>query len=147
IASDSVLTWTPIASFSTHDNGATPVDPKRMLTRQLLLAFDAKLARASIALLSFDTGAWAQRQLEQLQELSHQADLDIRQLQSLYNPRLDAFEALKQQSGETIMQTRQRLNEGIKEVETLAAKLEYELGGLRGKVEDVEDSVEDFEKK
>ncbi|KAK5020092.1 hypothetical protein LTR60_000842, partial [Cryomyces antarcticus] len=147
IASDSVLTWTPIASFSTHDNGATRVDPKLMLTKQLLLAFDAKLARASIALLSSDTGAWAQRQLEQLQELSHQADLDIRQLQSLYNPRLDAFEALKQQSGETIMQTRQHLSEGVKEVETLAAKLEYELGGLRGKVGDVEDSVEDFEKK
>ena len=38
------------------------------------------------------------------------------------------------------------LIEGRRELETLAAKLEYEIGSLRGKVEDVEVGVEDFER-
>ena len=41
---------------------------------------------------------------------------------------------------------KERLEESLKGIETLAAKLEYEMNGLKGRVEDVDAGVGDFEK-
>jgi predicted nucleic acid-binding Zn-ribbon protein len=41
---------------------------------------------------------------------------------------------------------RDHIDGGVKEVETIGARLEYEINELRSKVEDVEVGVADFEK-
>ena len=70
-----------------------------------------------------------------------QASLDIVHHQKLeeFNALKDAIEALQEEE-------RASLGEGVKDVETLAAKLEYELSALEGKVEDVEVGVREFER-
>jgi len=68
------------------------------------------------------------------------------ELHDLYSAVSEAYQRLVQQSGELVSEERSRLQDAFKEVEVLMAKLEYEIGALVGRVEDVEDGVEQFER-
>jgi len=141
LAEDSVLTWEDIA----EDDGEDFDDSKAQLAEQELLARQTKHIRLAISELGTITADWTQEQLRTLALLLQQADRDEDYLEnSLHNPHLEHVNYLQTHSEGVLREQKERLEEGGKEVETLAAKLEYEINGLRGRVEDVEAGVSDF---
>ncbi|KAI9720283.1 MAG: hypothetical protein M1828_005746 [Chrysothrix sp. TS-e1954] len=71
---------------------------------------------------------------------------DAEQLSSLLEPQRRTFQTLTVQSKDVVDSERGRLIEGVKELETLGSRLDYEIGGLEGRVSDVEDAVREFER-
>lgn len=110
------------------------------------LSSDLKALRATIATLDRQEGAWTRTQLLHTHDLLVQADEDQQYLDSIYQPAASTLQDLRDASEALLRDERDALTEGAKELETLAARLDYEIDGLRGKIEDVEVGVEDFER-
>lgn len=89
---------------------------------------------------------WTSTSLERITDLDAQAEADIQELESLYYPRLETYQSLREDAHEIISRERLQLQESIRDLETLGAKLEYELNSLRGKVDDVDDGVHELER-
>lgn len=68
------------------------------------------------------------------------------ELNSLYYERLEDFQMQKATARDVVVDERLGLNEGLRRVEMLGAKLDYELDALRTRVEEVEDGVVEFQR-
>ena len=80
-----------------------------------------------------------------IRSLDDLAAQDTERLSQLTEP-LDAEHShLSGHSQEVMKIEKERLEEAMKDVETLQARLEYEIEALRGKVEDVQNAVTEFE--
>lgn len=151
LAEESVLTWPDVAGEDDEDeeDGEAALyydDARAQLAEQDLRAKQAKLLRLAISDLGTSTARWTQEQLRILQTLLQRADQDQVYLDGLHGPHLDHVSYLQTHSEGVLREQRERLEEGGKEIETLAAKLEYEVGGLKSRIEDVEAGVSDFGK-
>lgn len=133
-----------------EDQSMTPasrhLDLKVALAQENLHADHARRLRARITALEVKTGHLVVAAVAEVENLDTMAAQDVEQLHSIYYPRRDDYQALQDGSREIVAEERSRLQEGMKDVETLGAQLEYEIGALRDKVEDVEGAVEEFEK-
>lgn len=142
LAEDSILSWSQ-ASAGSYDPSSSP---QVQLAEQEYVATEAKKLRSMITDLHLQTATWTSKQLQQLQDMLDQADRDQETLEEIHQPHLRTVRELQTHSGAILREEKERMEEGVKEIETLGAKLEYEIGGLRSKVEDVEAGVSDFEK-
>ncbi|KAK3699141.1 hypothetical protein LTR37_016615 [Vermiconidia calcicola] len=143
LAEESVLTWEAIVS---SERDPYYDDPRVELTDEEFKAKESKHLQHLITELSSNTVAFTQAQLQSLASVLSKLDEDHETLESLYHPHTDRVHSLQTNSEGILRAERERLEEGGKEIETLAAKLDYEINGLKGKVEDVEAGVEDFQK-
>jgi DNA repair exonuclease SbcCD ATPase subunit len=99
-----------------------------------------------LAVLSATDTSWVKTRLKEIQELDAAADADIETLESIYYPRLDTYHALREDTHAAITNSRAQLTASLRELDNVSDKLEYEIQALKGKVEDVEDFVDEFEK-
>jgi chromosome segregation ATPase len=90
--------------------------------------------------------SWTREQLLATRHLLTTADLDQNYMDSLYRPSAQNLQDVRDASEVLLIDERDALHEGAKELETLAQRLDYEIEGLKGKVEDVEVNVGDFER-
>lgn len=132
--------------FSTSDIDTPHLNAKQSLAIEQAQAAHALHLRETLAALGRDHVSWVTQSLTAVSDLNTLASQDAEQLSALYYPRRDEYHALAEGSREIITEERNQLQESTKELETLGAKLEYEIETLRGKVEDVEGAVADFEK-
>lgn len=146
-AEDTVLSK-PLDDFLIKDEEADDdgLNPEEKLTRALLRADQSRFLRRTIAQLGADVGGWVERKVSDIEALDVLAAQDAEQLNSLYYPRKDEYLSLQEGSREIVAEEKQVLKEAMKELETLGAKLEYEIAALKGKVEDVESAVMEFER-
>jgi hypothetical protein len=144
IAEESVLNWPPLTAVTPEDEQIE--DLRTKLAAQKLLAEDAKRLQQKLAWLTNVDAQWTSTSLEDITNLDAQADADIQELESLYYPRLDTYQSLREDAHEIISRERLQLQESIRDLETLGAKLEYELNSLRGKVDDVDDGIHELER-
>ena len=145
LAESSVLVWDDIGwREEDDDESPTSSDPKSALWRELHLADDEKRRREEMTGVGGRVAKWVEQKIKHMESLETQADLDQQELQSLYYPRLESYRALTDQSKGVVEAEQGQLQEAIKEVEMLSAKLEYEINNLRSKVEDVEAGVAEF---
>lgn len=126
------------------------VSPSAPLTQQLISekahAITLKHLRAALTALASKEATWTHTQITQLASLLSRADTTQAQLESsLHDPSIAAAES-HAASSRLLEEETEILDDGRKELETLAAKLEYEVESLRGKVGDVELGVRDFER-
>lgn len=143
LAEDSVLSWT---SLNASSSAISISDPRTELLDEKLTAESSKHLRHMINDLSTNTAAFSQAQLYTLTSLLTKYDDDQQTLDALYRPHVDHLHALQTDAEGIVRSEREALEEKGKEIEGLAAKLEYEINGLRAKVEDVEVGVQDFAK-
>ncbi|KAJ9656022.1 hypothetical protein H2201_008665, partial [Coniosporium apollinis] len=143
VAEDSVLTWNDRPGANEEEDTQS-TDPKKQLTMELCLAEDARRAAASMSHVTSKLVPWTQRRIDTIRNLDAQADRNQQELEDLYYPLLDSYNSLSEESKEILAHERARLQTGIKEIETLGSKLEYEINVLRSKVEDVETGVEEL---
>lgn len=125
---------------------APPHNPRQQLKTALLAADHARRLRASIAGIGACTGTWLQQRVSDVAALDDLAAADLEQLQGLTYPRRREAAELADMAREIVGEERGRLADAMRDIETQAAKLEYELGSLRGKVEDLEGAVDEFER-
>jgi predicted nuclease with TOPRIM domain len=67
-------------------------------------------------------------------------------LNFIYLQRFEKYRSFRERSGHLYDAETSRLNDSLKKVELLGAKLDYELRVLESKVEDVEDGLQQFER-
>ncbi|KAK0998763.1 hypothetical protein LTS01_005590 [Friedmanniomyces endolithicus] len=156
LAEESVLTWSSVTaqtnSDDDDDNDAEKDDetddPFTQLATQTLRAKTSNLLRLNLNTLLTSTSPWTALQLANLEtSLLQPADRHIQTLQTQFNtPFSDRVTALHGTMEAVLRQVREELGEGGKEVETLAARLEYEVGELEGRVRDVGVGVGEFGK-
>ncbi|ORY15685.1 hypothetical protein BCR34DRAFT_598203 [Clohesyomyces aquaticus] len=143
IAEETVLTWPPVST--------TPPEPdlsdlEAVLARQNLLSEEAKRLHSHLTALRTIDASWVSSRVSAVQALDDQADADIGQLEEMYYPRLDEYQSLREDAHEIISRERVQLQDAIRDLETLGAKLDYEINTMRTKVDDVEDGIAEFEK-
>ncbi|THW32117.1 hypothetical protein D6D22_09796, partial [Aureobasidium pullulans] len=110
------------------------------------ISSDLKYLRSAIATLDRKEATWTRTQLLLTHDLLTTADEDQSYLDSIYRPCASNLQDLRDATEAVLVDERDVLHEGAKELETLAQRLDYEIEGLRGKVEDVEVNVGDFER-
>ncbi|KAF9635814.1 hypothetical protein BFW01_g6709 [Lasiodiplodia theobromae] len=145
IAEESLFRWQSVTHDLDEDEPGN-TDPTKQLACEQLAAEEARLNGERLARLGNVVNAWVEGTINHVQELNVMAERDQQELEEIYYPRLDEYKSLQEESKEMIAQERAALHDAIKDIETLGAKLEYEVNALRGKVEDVEDGVTEFEK-
>ncbi|MBE7180162.1 MAG: hypothetical protein INR71_02965, partial [Terriglobus roseus] len=131
-AEEGLLTWDTSfwdvdATGGADVDKATPEALAATHAKQLLAAEDAKRARGKLAFLDSVVGRWVDGCLGAIKGLEDLADQDMQELDALYYPRLEAYQGLRLESQEALAGERARLEEIVKDVEVLGAKLEYEI--------------------
>lgn len=143
-AEDSILAPVPLLLPPPSPNPNITALPDQY-THETTLSSDLKALRAAIATLDRKEATWTRNQLLSTSSLLSSADTDQAALDSLYRPSALALHNIRDATEVLLIDERDALHEGAKELETLAQRLDYEIEGLRGKVEDVEVNVGDFE--
>ena len=141
LAESSLLTWDPIVEDVDEDEE----DLQRRMIDQKYLADYYSSLRHSIKTLELETTPFTTSNLSALGTIIDKLDEDAHTLEGMYGPHADSQHGLQTAAESFLRAERDALEEGGKDIETLAAKLEYEISGLKAKVEDVEQGVRDFE--
>lgn len=89
---------------------------------------------------------WVQRRVDHVSDFDSQTARDHESLDNLYRQKLEEYHSLQGASDDLLAEEKTSLTERAKDVDTLGAKLEYELSVLQSKVEDVESGVAEFER-
>ncbi|PSK53790.1 Dynactin, isoform [Elsinoe australis] len=136
--------------FSSNETAAPELtasdDHEVQYLQQRFYAQHLKVLRASIAHLSQNEATWTTTQIDALGSQLRQAGEDQEKLREYYDGPAQAAQNLRDMATAVLRDEQDMLGEGKRELETLAAKLDYEIANLRGKIEDVELGVDDFER-
>ena len=81
-----------------------------------------------------------------VEELNQSSGNDQDDLHMIYYQKLEEQTSLHDAITNLVSEESVSLTEAFKEIDVLGAKLEYEFGALKSKVEDVEDGIADFER-
>ncbi|KAF2219483.1 hypothetical protein BDZ85DRAFT_285328 [Elsinoe ampelina] len=121
-------------------------DLEQQFIQQRYLSQKLKVLREAIARLSKKEAKWTNIQIDALGSHLRQANEDQDVLREYYDSPAQAAQNLRDMATAVLRDEQEMLSEGKRELETLAAKLDYEIANLRGKIEDVELNVDDFER-
>lgn len=89
---------------------------------------------------------WVNEEIQQVTDLDERFGKDSTELQELYHQLRDACQRVRIDSEGMLDEERDSLRNSIKEVDTLVARLEYEINALVAKANDVEDGIRSFER-
>ncbi|KAG9188369.1 hypothetical protein G6011_02292 [Alternaria panax] len=157
-AEESVLRWPTISAqdgdeeeeeeeaITEDDNTATMDTLTARNATQNMHSTQLKRLHNQLHTLSSKDQAWVQNAVSSILALSSSADTDIETLESIYYPRLDTYHSLREDTHATVTNNRGQLTASLRELGNIGDKLEYEVSALRGKVEDIEDVVGEFER-
>lgn len=120
--------------------------PETALLFEKSLAVQGRLMGQRLEDCKTQVASWAEQKVNQIQYYEQQAGRDQARLDLIYHQKFDEYNALHNASDDMLSEERSNLTETVKDLETLGAKLEYELSALESKVEDVETGVVDFER-
>lgn len=151
IAEESMLKWQSVATTepdeeAIDDNDTSAVALGRQQVTYAMQTEQLKRLHHRLTVLSATDTTWVQTRLREIKDLEAMADGDIKTLESIYYPRLDTYHSLRENTHAVITNNRAQLTTSLRELDNVSDKLEYEITALKGKVEDVEDFVDEFER-
>ncbi|KAI8933599.1 hypothetical protein NX059_009329 [Plenodomus lindquistii] len=150
IAEESVLKWRSITTQDPDEPAPDPQLSNKVLASkyatQNLMSESLKSLHHRLATLSTTDASWVLARLQQITDLEASAEADTETLNSIYYPHLDTYHALREDTHAIIANNRGQLTASLRELSNVGDKMEYEIGALRGKVEDVEDVLGEFER-
>lgn len=135
-ASEAVLRWDELIDLSFAPDS---------LEEQLANAALAQSLQSEILTLQSQLMPWVTSKVHAVDALEEGLAQQQHDLQQLYYASSDEYQRVKQNSAEMIAEEKGRVTEAVKDVEVQVAKLEYEIGALLSRVQDVEDGVDGFE--
>ena len=118
----------------------------RQVKAQEACAAKAQSKATRIMYLEQATVPFVESQVSRVEEMDTTAQDHQEELNSLYYQRLEDFQELRSMSNDLLNDERLSLTDGLRQVEVLGQKLEYELTALQSRVTDVEDGVSEFER-
>jgi septation ring formation regulator EzrA len=89
---------------------------------------------------------WLRQKVQEIEDLESRASRDSEDLDAMYDQKSQEHVGLRQATADLLVEEKGSITEAIREIETLGAKLEYELSALYSKVEDVDDAVAEYER-
>ncbi|KAJ5086006.1 hypothetical protein N7532_010777 [Penicillium argentinense] len=116
------------------------------IAQEDMLASDARIFSSRILELSEHTVPWVERQVNSVDGLNQVLYDRHEELNAVYLDRFGDYQRLRERSSDLLTDEHSHLTDGVKRVELLGAKLDYELHVLESKVDDVEEGVTDFER-
>jgi hypothetical protein len=138
-AEDAVLCWEELITLADAATGSADISDLRS---QAELSYNLY---THLQLIQRDLTPWVSKNLTSVTTLDQTLDTQQSELQALHSAVDEAYQRIRHSSGELVAEERARLAEAVKDVEMLAAKLEYEIGALVSRVAEVEDGVAQFE--
>ena len=139
----------PLGDDNDSANVSTPIikdNADKALELEESLAFEAKVMKDRLEKLKSHCASWVENRVNEVEGLDKQGDRDREELDYMYREKLDEYNGLRGASDGLLAEERTSLAETVKDIDVLGAKLEYELGALQSKVEDVEIAVAEFER-
>jgi hypothetical protein len=140
---EAVLNWKPLGSQPIVED---TTNLEEAIGQEDMLASDARIFSTRILELSARTAPWVERQVDSVDGLNTKLYERHEELNSVYLERFGDYQRLRERSSDLLSDEQSLLSDGVKRVELLGAKLDYELHVLESKVEDVEEGLTDFER-
>ncbi|KAL1988017.1 hypothetical protein VTN96DRAFT_1541 [Rasamsonia emersonii] len=139
-----VLVW---EGFRTPQikKGATTNLESAILQEDALFS-DAQIFGSRVLELKDKTAPWVEQQVDSVEYLHRKANSLQEELSFVYPERFEEYQSLRERMSQLLGEEGSQLTEGLKKVELLGAKLDYELNVLESKVEDVEQGLQEFER-
>ena len=128
------------------DGIAARKDPNTALLFEKSLAVQGRLMGQGLEECKTQVASWVEQKVNQIQNYEQQAGSNQARLELIYHQKFDEYNALHDASDDVLSEERSNLTETVKDLETLGAKLEYELSALESKVEDVETGMAYFKR-
>lgn len=138
-----VLMWEPLGDQAMVKDTA---NLEEAIAQEDMLASEARIFSSRILALNDRTVPWVERQVDAVDGLNQVLYDRHEELNSVYLERYGDFQRLRDRSSDLLTDEHAQLSDGVKRVELLGAKLDYELHVLESKVEDMEEGLTDFER-
>ena len=145
-AEESILTWAPVTCIARDSQMASKLSPKKQHYTETLFFTEIQQMQERVLRTNYHIGAWVDQQIAQVQELDTDAEKKQQIISEMYHPSLEEFHSLRERAEDTLSREKAELQDAVRSVEVLGAKLEYEINSLGSKVKDVEDTVFEFER-
>ncbi|KAI9728294.1 MAG: hypothetical protein M1834_007698 [Cirrosporium novae-zelandiae] len=139
---DAVQSWRPLESDDFVDLADT--DTLEILRKGKFLLDEARELGQKLLEAKRDVGGWAEQQVEDVERYDTQIGKDHEELETLYVQHVEDMDRLRELC--ELNEEKGTINEEIRHIENLEAKLEYELNALQSRVADAEDGIEEFRK-
>lgn len=139
-ASDAVLPWQDINA----SEGSHVAAPMAEADQQYLEEEESRVFNRIDQLQMYMT-EWVERKINKVEEVEGRAVADQDALQGIINQLTNDCKDIQTTSHDIIADQRAHLFESIQHIESLGAKLEYQINALASRVADVEDGVVQFE--
>ena len=110
------------------------------------LALEAQVMSSRLEDVRSRIQTWTEEEVSQVEVYDTRLNKDGANLDFVYHQKMDEYTNLRDASEDLVSEERGSLGERVRDLDTLGAKLEYELSALEGKVEDVENGVREFER-
>lgn len=135
-AEDAILTWDEIVEI-----GDSTAEPGNAVELSAVIQH----LQQNIDDITQNVEPWVEAKLKAVSLLDERFARDKDDLHSLHVQLNEACQRVRYDSNELLTEERSNLTTSVKEIETLVARLDYEINALVSKVGDVEDGVLNFE--
>lgn len=148
IVADSIEAQQEFASTASSD-----IEVEKAAQPAALLKIQKDKLRRSQGLatkiLSLDQGLvpFATTRIERVEYTESQAQAQLEELNNVYYQHLEEYQALQATSTDLVAREKISLNEAMRSIDMLGQKLDYELDSLGSRMQEVEESVDDFERR
>lgn len=142
-----MLVWEGFRALKpgSDQSGITESFENAILHEDVLFS-DAQILSSRVLELSQMTVPWVEEQVTSVERLHQTANSLQEELGYVYPECSEEFQLFRDRVHQVLGEESSLLTEGLKKIELLGAKLDYELNVLKSKVEDVEEGLQDFER-
>ena len=134
------------SDMAEHDSNVARQDAQTALSLEKSLAAQGRVMGERLQDCEAQVASWVVQRVDHIQIYEQQAGSEQARLDLIYHQKFDDHNELHDAWDDLLSEERSNLTEKVKDLETLGAKLEYELSALESKVEDVENGVAEFER-
>ena len=121
-------------------------NPNLALASEKVLILEAQHLERKLHSLEKLESSWVESKVTQIEAFDQQCGRTQSKMDEIYHQKHRENQELRAIFEELMAQKKSLLADAIKDVETLDAKLEYELQALQSKVEDVENGIDELER-
>ena len=142
---DTVLSFEDLSAVQ-DDLPPTADRPVQAMKGQQALARMAQHKAKDILYLEQQAVNWASTRIDTVEGLDRTAQSHYEELNTMYYQKLEDHQELKAASSGLLTDEKMALTDGLRKVEALGAKLDYELNALESRLDEVYVSLDEFER-
>ena len=142
---DSILDFGDAAASEESLTNGTEKASTKMAAQEALAVMSQRKAK-QILYIERALVPFVETCVNRVEDLDREAQQHLEELNNLYYENLEEYQTLRATSTDLVGGEKSALTEGLRRVEALGQKLDYELDALDSRVQEVEDGVNEFER-